>query len=400
METGISQLAHGQRRLFVACCLTMVSIAFVFAIRGDIMPELGTQFHLSKEQVGWVAGAAFWGYLVAILIGGQLCDVLGMGRLLRISFAAYVAGTALTILAPGFWMLWAGTLCIGFANAWAEVAVNPLIATLYPREKTQRLNIVHAWFPAGIAISGLAVYGFTKLGIHWQAKMLLVLLPTIGYRVLLLGQKFPATERVQLGVSNSNMYREALRGLFLVLVCCMFLTAATELGPNQWIPDILTVTAGLPGILVLVWINCVMTFGRLGVRTITRRLSPIGLLIFATLFAGAGLFWLSIAASPLAALASATVFAFGICYFWPTMLGVTSEKFPAGGALLLAIIAGAGNLLVAIVLPLMGKIYDAQGPRMAFRYISILPVILLLVFGAIWLHDRARGGYRVVSLEQ
>jgi fucose permease len=368
----------------------MVSIAFVFAIRGDIMPELGTHFHLTKEEVGWVAGAAFWGYPVAILIGGQLCDVLGMGRLLGFSFLAYVAGTALTIWAPGFWMLWTGSLCTGIANGCIEAAVNPLIATLYPRERTQKLNIVHAWFPAGIAVSGLAVYGLTKLGVHWQVKMLLVLLPAITYGVLLLGQKFPATERVQLGFSNAGMYRETMRPMFVLLVGCMFLTAATELGPNQWIPDILTATAGLQGILVLVWINGVMAFGRLGVGTIMRRLSPIGLLMFAAIFASAGLFWLSTAASPQAALASATVFAFGICYFWPTMLGMTSETFPAGGALLMAIIAGAGNLSVAIVLPLMGRIYDAKGPRMAFRCVSALPVILILVFGTIWLRDRAR----------
>jgi MFS family permease len=204
----------------------------------------------------------------------------------------------------------------------------------------------------------------------------------------LLGQKFPATERVQLGFSNAGMYRETLRPMLVLLVGCMFLTAATELGPNQWIPDILTTTAGLQGILVLVWINGVMALGRLGVSTIMRRLSPLGLLMFAAILAGTGLFWLSAAATPLAAIASATVFAFGICYFWPTMLGITSETFPAGGALLMAIIAGAGNLSVAVVLPLIGRIYDARGPRMAFRCVSVLPAVLILVFGAIWLRYR------------
>jgi MFS family permease len=167
----------------------MVSIAFVFAIRGDIMPELGTRFHLTKEELGWIAGAAFWGYPVAILIGGQVCDVLGMGRLLGLSFLAYVAGTALTIFAPGFWTLWSGSLCTGIGNGLIEAAVNPLIATMYPHKKTQKLNIVHAWFPAGIAVSGLAVYGLTRLGVHWQAKMLLVLLPTLTYGVLLLAAR-------------------------------------------------------------------------------------------------------------------------------------------------------------------------------------------------------------------
>ena len=80
------------------------------------------------------------------------------------------------------------------------------------------------------------------------------------------------------------------------------------------------------------------------------------------------------------------------------MLGVTSERFPAGGALLLAIMGGAGNLSVALILPLMGKIYDLRGPQLALRYVTLLPVILMVVFTAIWLSDRAKGGYRTVEL--
>jgi MFS family permease len=111
-----------------------------------------------------------------------------------------------------------------------------------------------------------------------------------------------------------------------------------------------------------------------------------------------GLVGLSLANSPPTAIAAATVFAIGICYFWPTMLGVTSERFPDGGALALAIIGGTGTLSAAIFTWILGGLYDRAGPRMALRYMALLPLVLIVVFTGIWLYDRARGGYRVVKL--
>ncbi|MCI0624964.1 MAG: MFS transporter [Acidobacteria bacterium] len=385
-------------RLYQASCVSLVVIAFTFAIRGDILGELSHVFHLNKEQLGWVAGAAFWGFTLSIFMGGQLCDQLGMGKLLGLAFVGHIAGVLLTIFATGFWHLWTGTLIIGLANGLVESAINPLIATVYPEQKTERLNTLHAWFPGGILLGGLLTFGLTQLNLHWQIKMAVILIPTLIYGLMLLGQKFPPTERVQHGVSTATMYKESLRPQFLVWVFCMLLTASTELGPNQWIPNILTTTAHLPGILVLAWINGIMTVGRLFAGPIVRLLSPITLLIVAAGLSAFGLFGLSWADSAVPTLVAATVFAIGICYFWPTMLGVTSERFPAGGALLLAIMGGAGNLSVALVLPLMGKIYDAKGPELALRYIVALPLTLLVIFGAIWLYDHSKGGYKVAKL--
>jgi len=176
------------------------------------------------------------------------------------------------------------------------------------------------------------------------------------------------------------------------------MTASTELGPNQWIPNILTRTAHLPGILVLAWINGIMTVGRLFAGSLVKHLSPIALLIGAAFLSAVGLLALSASTTPVPTFLAATIFAVGICYFWPTMLGVTSERFPAGGALLLAIVGGAGNLSVALVLPLMGKIYDASGPVVVLRYVAILPLALIAVFFFIWLHDRSKGGYQITRL--
>lgn len=398
ISSGADVQSQNGRRLFAGSCLALVVVGLTFAIRGDIISDLGAEFQLTHEQLGWIAGAAFWGYLVAILIAGQLCDVLGMQLLLGLACGGHAVAIVLTICATGFWSLWLATLGIGVANALLEAAINPLVATIYPDRKTQKLNAVHAWFPLGIVIGGVSAYALTRLHFGWQIKMAVVLLPTVGYGLVYFGQKFPATERIQRGVPTGQMYREAARPRFIILFLCMFLTASTELGPNQWIPDILTKTAHFPGILILAWINTIMALGRLFAVTVVRRLSAVGLLVVAAALSATGLLALSKTQSGAGAFLASTIFAVGVCYFWPTMLGVTSEWFPNGGALLLAIIGGAGNLSVALILPIMGRIYDLNGSQMALRSVAILPVVLVLVFGVMWILDRAKGGYQAVHI--
>jgi MFS family permease len=402
-----------------------------FAIRGDIIGALGTEFSLNKEQLGMAAGAWAYGFTISIVIGGQLVDALGMGRILALAFLAHVAGIAMTIFAGGFWMLFLATLGVGLGNGLIEAAVNPLVATVYSNRKTEKLNQLHVWFPGGIVIGGLTAFAMTRMEMGWKMKMAVILIPVIVYGVMFLGQKFPPTERVQSGISTAGMYKEAARPLFLVIVFCMILTASTELAPQQWIPNILTTTAGVSGILVLVWITGLMAVGRMFAGPIVHKLSPIGLLIGSSIFSAVGLYALGVAESRGMAFVAATLFAIGVCYFWPTMLGVTSERFPKGGALLLGIVGGAGTLSVAIFTWVMGGFLDrftaeaipagrtldqlqsapassdlagewaiaqAQGGRMSLRYMAILPIILVVIFSSIWLYDRARGGYKAVNL--
>ena len=417
--------------LFTASCLALIVTSMSFAIRGDIMGTLGTQFVLSKEQLGWIAGTAFWGFTVSMVIGGPLCDALGMGRLLAFAFFAHVAGVLITIFATGFETLFAGTLAIGLANGMVEAACNPLVATLYPEEKTKMLNRFHVWFPGGIVIGGLLSYALGVAGLSWQVKMATMLLPAAVYGALFFGRKFPQTERVASGVSFGEMLADCARPLFVVLVLSMLMTAATELGPNQWIPNILTTTAGVSGILVLVWINGLMAVGRQFAGPVVHKLSPTGMLLGSAMVAGVGLFALSHADSATTAFGAATLFAIGVCYFWPTMLGMTSERLPRTGALGLAIMGGAGMLSVSFVLPTMGRIYDEQtaaalpagatveklaaaapgtpeavqwahaqaaGGAMALRYVAVLPLVLVVIFGLVWLRDRARGGYKAEAM--
>lgn len=391
---------HGIRvaSIFRASCVAIVATAMCFGVRAEIMDALAVHFHLTNEQIGWIAGAAFWGFTVSMFIGGQLCDMLGMRSLIAMGFVGHVSGVLLTIFATGFGSLYAGTLVIGLANGLVEAAANPLIPTLYPDRKTDRLNKLHVWFPGGIVIGGLVAFACTRLGWNWQVKMALILVPVLLYGILFFQEELPPTERVQHNISTGAMYREALRPGFLVMLGCILLTAATELGPSQWIPSIVTHSAHLPGILVLVWITGLEAVGRLFAGRLVSRISPVTLLLSCTLLAAAGLFGLGTLHSPWGVFASATVFAAGVCYCWPTMYGITSERFPAGGALLLSLIGSAGMLSDAFVVPMMGRMYDAWGPAPALRSMAVIPVAVAIVFGLIALRDRAHGGYRLTDL--
>lgn len=385
-------------RLFLGSCLALITTSMSFAIRGDIMGPLGEQFALTNNMIGWVAGTAFWGFTLSMLIGGPLCDWLGMGRLLTFSFIGHLAGILLTIFAQGFWSLFAGTLLIGMANGCVEAACNPLVATLYPDDKTKWLNRFHVWFPGGIVIGGLISYFLSTLNLNWQVKMATMLVPLAIYGFLFLGKKFPQTERKAAGISNGEMVKSIFTPLFLVMFVCMWLTASSELAPNQWIPKILTDSAGVSGILVLVWINGLMAVGRQFAGPIVHKLSPTGMLLFSAVFAGLGLLGLSFAQGAVPTFVAATVFALGVCYFWPTMLGFVAERCPRTGALGLALMGAAGMLAVAFVLPEMGAIYDARGGQAALRAVVVLPVILTVVFGILFALDRKSGGYRAEKL--
>jgi MFS family permease len=398
-------------RLFTASCVALIATAMSFAIRGDIMPELQQVYGLNDTQLGWIGTAAFWGFGLSILFGGPLCDLLGMGTIMRLAAAGHIGGTILTILAPNFATLFLATVLIGTANGFVEAAINPLVATIYANEKTKKLTMLHAWFPGGIVIGGLAAFLFTQLGLHWQAKMLLLLIPSAIYTFLFVGHRFPPTERAAAGVPASDMVRELTKPLFIVIWLSMWLTAATELGPGTWIPTIfnrLIPTAAQAGIVNLVWINLLMYLLRQFAGGISHKVSPVGLIAGTSLVAAAGLYMFSQAHTATAAFIAATVFGAGIAFWWPTMLGITSERFPRGGALALAVIGASGSFATAISGPIMGRISDYYGvtqanPELAGKVLAVwalLPVALFVIFGLIYLADRAKGGYRVEQIQR
>ena len=387
-----------KQRLFLASCIALIATAMSFAIRGDIMGDFETIFHLNKTDVGWIAGAAFWGFGLSIFIGGPLCDLLGMGTIMRLAALGHIGGTLLTIFAPNFQILFLATVIIGVANGLVEAAVNPLITTIFDKDKTAKLTALHAWFPGGIVIGGVLAFGFTQMGLGWQAKMLLLLVPSVVYTFLFMGQTFPPTERAAAGVPFGDMFTELVRPLFLVIWVSMCLTAATELGPGQWYANVFNEvmnSSARAGILVLVWVNGIMYLMRQFFGGVSHRVSPIALIAMGAISAAAGLYLFSRADTPTAAFAAAALLAIGTAFWWPTMLGITSERFPRAGALGLAVIGGTGSFATAIAGPVMGRLNDVYGPREMLAIWAILPVTLIVIFGALYMSDKAKGGYRV-----
>ncbi len=375
-----------------------------FAFRASLEGVWGNEFHLTKEQIGWIFSPAFYGFTLAMIFGGPLCDVLGMKRLLGLAFIGHISGVVVYLFAKDATMLFVGTLCIGIGNGMVEAACNPLVVTLYPKNKTTMLNRFHVWFPGGIAVGGLISYLLMdKLKLGWHVLILVLFIPAIIYGVLFWKLKFPQTERVTTGVSTKDMFLSCLTPLFLVMLASMFLTAATELGTNQWIVALLQ-GAGVSGILVLVFINGIMAIGRSFAGPVVHRLNPNGMLIFSAIFAAIGLILLS-KASGYSAFGAALVFAEGICFFWPTMLGFVAEYLPKTGAMGLSLMGGAGMFSVSLVLPLMGKWYDSfkatalsNGADAAgadaiagsntFMKVAIMPALLIVIFVLIYVVRR------------
>jgi len=388
-------------RLFSASCIALVATAMTFAIRGDIMGDVQRLLALDDVQVGWILGAAFWGFGLSILIGGPLCDVLGMGTIIRVAALGHIVGALMTVWSTSFAMFFAATVVVGIANGLIEAAINPLVATIYSEDKTRRLVRLHAWFPGGIVIGGVLAFLFTQLGLNWQAKTLLLLPPSIVYAAMAMGQQFPETERKAAGVPFADMFREITRPLFLIIWAAMWLTAATELGPGSWIPTIFNRLMGgsaQAGILVVVWINGVMYLMRQFGANAAHAVSPVALIGITAVPAAAGLYLFSLANSVAAAFAAAALLASGVAFWWPTMLGITSERFPRGGALLLAIIGASGSFSTAIAGPVMGWISETYGTERVLAYWALLPCVLVVIFGGIYLYDRNRGGYAVEKL--
>ncbi|HLN54626.1 MAG TPA: MFS transporter [Bacteroidales bacterium] len=346
-------------RLFNASCVALVVTALAFATRGGFISAWETEFNLTKTEVGWIVGTAFWGFTLAMVFGGPLVDIIGLGRILAIAFICHVAGIVLTIIATGFWTLFISTLLIGIANGSVEAACNPLITSMYIDEKTRRLNRFHAWFPTGIVIGGLIVYLFNQIGLaNWRYAMAIMLLPTFWYGYMFLNKKFPQTERVVSGYTYREMLKACVSPLFIFMALSMILTAGTELGTNQWISALLENASRNP-ILLLVWISGIMALARQFGGTLIHNMKSTVVLLVSSVLAFIGCLLMGYTTGAMV-FASAGIFALGVAFFWPSMLGFVSENIPASGALGLAIMGGIGFFGGAMAQIALGAIFESQ----------------------------------------
>ena len=369
-----------KNRLFLASCLALVTTAMTFAIRARLETVFSPDgVGLTLEQLGYAFAPAFFGFTIAMIIGGPLVDLLGIKKITWLAFITHAVGIVLTLMADSMTSLFIATLFIGIGNGFVEAALNPMIASMFPNEKTKMLNRFHVWFPGGIVIGSLLGWLIMDvLGLSWQAMVATLFIPLIIYGVLFFGQKIPVTERVQLGISNKKMFSSVLNPLFLFMVICMFLTAASELGTTQRIESLLKESVAAP-LLVLAFINGIMALGRLFAGQVVHKLKPSGMLLYSAIFTFIGLWLLTITSGGMTFVAAA-VFAVGVTFFWPTMLGFVAEYLPETGALGLSIMGGAGMFSVSIVLPIMGNLMDNANAAEALRTMSILPAILIAAF--------------------
>jgi MFS family permease len=425
-------------RLFTGCVVALVATSFGFAVRAAILGQWRAEFNLSQEQIGYLLGAGLFPFAISIILFSLIIDRLGNGVSMAVAFALHVSSAVITLAAPfvladpgagadaiaagqrnGFALLYVGTFIFALGNGTVEAVINPVTATLYDREKTKYLNILHAGWPGGLVLGGLVAIAVSFIdparvpGSVWQWQLGLVLVPTLAYGIMLFGQRFPVQERVAANVPYFEMLREfgagscfvvcfflvaglnqilvvagvptfalttqlgialvlALlfaayvrsfgRPMFFLLLLVMVLLATTELGTDSWIADIMNSVLESPtlGTLFLVWTSFIMFVLRFFAGPIVHRIGPLGLLAASAAVAAIGLLWLSAAGTSAAMLfTAATFYGLGKTFFWPTTLGVVSEQYPRGGALMLNAIAGVGMISVGTIgNPAIGAVQD------------------------------------------
>jgi len=417
------------RRLLLIGNLSIFMIGLGFAVRTAISGSLQTDIYSvldlanSAGRVGQALGYTFLGFAFTLLFGSALVDWVGAKKMLLFSAASYLLGS-LAILVASIMpvtpmvdtLVVAGLMLTGLGWGAVEAASNPMVASLDPENKVHRLNVLHAWWPAGIVVGGLAGLLFAKLGVAWQFNLVLLVVPSLAMAFFVLKTDFPQTERVVQGVTYGEMFAELVKQpMFYVFWACMWLTATAELAPGSWVEITLTHIIGMSGIVILVYVSMLMFVMRHFAGALAHKFSSIGVLWVGSLLAAVGLYLLSIANSPVTAFAAATIWAIGVCYLWPTMLACVSERFPRGGALLMGLMGFGGGMAIWFALPKMGAIFDqaklelaggevqfaaltgdalAQVLRAAsvesFQAVAVVPLILLPVFGAIWLYDRSK----------
>lgn len=392
-------------QLFRASCLSLLVTSLSFGIRAGILNKLGVDFQLDKAQLASITATAFYGFPIAVVIGGFIVDIIGMKRLLVLAFIFHLAGILLTIFAAGFWTLYISTLLIGLANGTVEAACNPLVTSLYTDNKTTKLNHFHLWFPGGIVIGTLIVILFNKLGLSWQIQVGMMLVPTIIYGYLFSKLDFPVTERVSSGVTTAGMYKALLNPLFIFMFICMFGTAITELFTGQWI-DVLLKNVSSNALLLLTLETGIMVVGRAFAKPILKLVPPQVVLLISAILAALGIFLLSTLTGN-AIFFAAIVFGMGVCFFWPTMLGFVNENLPATGALGLNLMGGAGMFAVSVYTVFMGSFYDrivleAHGDSSfaGQRVLSatlVIPVVLVVAFSGLVIYMRTRTEKLIVT---
>lgn len=393
------------QRLFTASCFALVTTAFAFAIRAGILSKLAKEFGLTDTQLGYINQMAILGFPIATMVGGWLYNEFGPKRMMGLAFITHLLGIVLTIFAGDFWTLLLSNFLVGFGNGTVEAACNPLISNMYKNNLTTMLNRFHVWFPGGIFLGALISQFMSGAGLGWQAQIAIMLIPLVVYGYLFWGQKFPTAAAAGQASVSSNL-QGIFSPLYLFMIVCMVLTANTELSTQQWVERLLGQAGGAQPMLILALVTGLMAVGRYFAGPVVHRLNPTGVLWISAIIALLGIYMMSHATGAMTYVA-AILFAIGVCYFWPTMLGFVGEYIPKSGALGMSLMGGAGMFGVSIMQPIVGGWLDsaresakaaAASPAAAdlaagqatLLHLCVFPAILTVAFGLLWLYMRGR----------
>ncbi|MEW6159179.1 MAG: MFS transporter [Verrucomicrobiota bacterium] len=362
-----------QRRLFIASFITLIAAGIGFSIRSGILDDWGRTFGFTQTELGALTGSGLWGFGFAVVFFSLLADRVGYGRLMAVAFVLHVLAALLTLGASfaflhygkpvAFWLLFLGMTLFALANGTCEAVINPLAATLYPNAKTHYLNILHAGWPAGLIIGGLLSYLMAERDgqvlVRWEIQWLIFVIPVVMYGWLMFGQSFPVSEARAAGIGFGEMLKEFAQPVLVALVVLHALVGYVELGTDSWIANLMSSIASMQGILVLVYTSGIMFVLRFFAGPIVHKISPLGLLFACSALAVIGLYWLGSSTAGISVFLAATIYGVGKTFFWPTMLGVVSERFPKGGALTLGAVGAAGVFSAGLLgTPGIGYIQD------------------------------------------
>jgi len=400
--------AKNDKLVFWGSFIALIATAFGFIIRAMIIGDWAAEFNLTPTQQGEIFGVGLWPFAISIVLFSLIIDKVGYKAAMIFGFVCHVLSLIVTLTATSYNGLYLGMFIVALGNGTVEAYINPVVATLYNKEKTKWLNILHAGWPGGLVLGGLLTLLLGVIGVtSWKIKILLLAIPVIVYFIMLIKQKFPVNERVAAGVTYKEMlgevgglgiliiswlmfaevfrvfgitadpvmsgaivalvvgiafgiYVKSLgRPMYIFLLLIMVLLATTELGVDSWVTELMRPAMGKFAPWLLIYTSFIMMVLRFNAGPIVHKLSPLGLLATCSAIAAAGLIALSSAVGAAMIIIAATLYAVGKTFFWPTILGVASEQFPKGGALTLNAIGGVGMLGVGILgAMLLGNIQD------------------------------------------
>ena len=426
-----SQDSQPDMKLFWGCFIALITTAFAFITRAFLVnaePFWPSTFGLDQVQAQELFGAGIWPFAISIIVFSLINDNIGYRVAMIFSFVCYALYALLAFQAYGIVMaeglkgeelkiaqslaydrLYWGSVILGLGNGTVEAFINPVVATMFKKDKTKWLNILHAGWPGGLVIGGiLTILLGAQAAEDWRILIYLIAIPAVVYLVMLMNARFPVNERVESGTSYKEMLAEfgyfgallsaylifrqlgmvfgweenfvyfitlasaAAYGVYcgslgrpLIIFMCLIMIplATTELGTDGAISGLMEEpmkAAGYNGLWVLIYTSAIMMVLRFWFAgPIVSKLGPLGLLATSAVLAIAGLYLLSSATSLTMIFVFATLYGFGKTFFWPTTLGVVSEQCPKGGALTLNAIAGIGMLAVGILGgPVIGKMTE------------------------------------------